>query len=217
MRIGARTPDTTLHRAHRVLNYLETGRWMHLHGYSLRNPDSTRYHLFARAAQEFSDENVLYLEFGVADGRTTRFWSGLLNNSQAKLHGFDSFEGLPTAWRLGGGLEAGHFSTGGTVPHISDPRVRFFKGWFSDTLSHYAWPAHDRLVVNVDADLYSSTVTVLDAVESHLQPGSVLYFDEFHHPADELRAFDEFLDRTGMKFELVGATPQLAGVMFRRL
>jgi hypothetical protein len=210
-------PDKTLHRIHRVLNYLEAGRWMHLHGYSLRSPDSNRYELFTRAAREFLDEHVLYLEFGVADGRTMRFWSGLLTNPRTKLHGFDSFEGLPTAWNLGGGLKAGAFSTGGRIPEIADPRVRVFRGWFSDTLRHYEWPAHDRLVVNVDADLYPSAVTVLDAVESHLQPGSVLYFDEFHHPADELRAFDEFLDRTGMKFELVGATPQLAGVMFRRL
>ena len=60
-------------------------------------------------------------------------------------------------------------------------------------------------------------MTVLDAVEGLLAPGAFLYFDEFNHRADEMRAFAEFLDRTGMRFELFAATPDLAQVAFRRL
>lgn len=190
---------------------------MYQHGYSLNDPDPDRYALFSRAARPIADEQVLYLEFGVATGNTMRFWSSLLHNPESMLHGFDSFEGLPTAWKLGGGQPAREFSTDGRLPQIDDPRVRFFKGWFADTLPDYQWPAHQRLVANIDADLYSSAVTVLDAIEPNLHPGSLLYFDEFNHRADELRAFDEFLDRTGMQFEFVGATPQLLGAMFRRI
>jgi hypothetical protein len=216
VQVGALVPDKTLHRLNRILNYLEAGRWMHRHSYPLCRFDPDRYALFRRIAAEISDEDVLYVEFGVAKGDTVRLWSKLLRNPKSALHGFDSFEGLPTSWPQGGGLVAGTFSRRGQIPIVDDPRVRFFKGWFGDTLCDYDWPDHDRLIVNIDSDLYSSAVTVLDHARPYLKPGSLLYFDEFNHRADELRAFDEFLERTGMDFELVGATPQLTHVMFRR-
>lgn len=190
---------------------------MRRRGYSLAQPAADRYELFRRAAHDIAAKDVLYLEFGVAHGVSMRFWCDLLRSPQSKLHGFDSFEGLPTAWTLGGGRVAGAFSADGHLPDLGDPRTRFFKGWFSETLPKYDWPEHEQLVVNIDADLYSSAVTVLDHVEPHLRPGSLLYFDEFNHRADEMRAFDEFLDRTQMEFELVGATPQLLAVCFRRV
>jgi hypothetical protein len=68
-----------------------------------------------------------------------------------------------------------------------------------------------------DADLYSSTVTALDAVADHLRPGSFLYFDEFNHRGDEMRALSEFLVRTDMWLRIVGATRDLTNVMFQRL
>jgi hypothetical protein len=217
VRVGARASDNTIRRLNRCLNYLEAGRWMRRHGYSLDDPAADRYELFRRAAREIADKQVLYIEFGVAHGVSMRFWCDLLRNPLSKLHGFDSFEGLPTAWSLGGGQEAGAFSVGGQVPDLGDPRTKFFKGWFAETLPHYEFPEHEQLVVNIDADVYSSAVTVLDAVEAHLRPGSLLYFDEFNHRADEMRAFDEFRERTQMEFELVGATPQLLAVCFRRV
>jgi hypothetical protein len=44
----------------------------------------------------------------------------------------------------------------------------------------------------MDADLYSSTVFVLNS-------GVFLYFDEFNHRADELRAVDECLEETQLE------------------
>lgn len=69
--------------------------------------------------------------------------------------------------------------------------------------------------MNCDADLYSSTVTVLNKIEPWLTPGSFIYFDEFDHRYDEMRAFAEFLDRTGMRFELYAASRDLAHAAFR--
>ena len=80
------------------------------------------------------------------------------------------------------------------MPFIDDPRVRFFPGWFEDTLPVYEWPEHEVLVAMFDADLYSSTVAALAAVRPHLRSGSLVYFDQFHHRADELRAFAELID-----------------------
>ena len=217
VRAGARAPDTMLRRLNRCLNYLEAGSWMNRHGYRLTKPAVDRYELFRHVSVDIAHKDVLYLEFGVAHAVAMRFWCDLLHNPSSKLHGFDSFEGLPTAWALGGGWEAGAFSAGGRIPELADPRVRFVKGWFADTLPRYEWPEHEQLVVNIDSDVYSSAVTVLEFVEPHLRPGSLLYFDEFNHRADELRAFDEFLERTHMDFELVGATPALLAVCFRRM
>ena len=72
------------------------------------------------------------------------------------------------------------------------------------------------LVLILDADLYSSTIYVLNALEKAIIPGTYVYFDEFYHRFDELRAFDEFIKRTSMKFSVVGATHRLKNVMFQR-
>jgi hypothetical protein len=90
------------------------------------------------------------------------------------------------------------------------------------------WPSsHDRLVVNLDADLYSSTAFVLSQLQPRLPIGSRIYFDEFNHRADELRAFDEFLEETNFTFvssrrrtslrtlRLSGSRSRLVGSIYR--
>ena len=80
---------------------------------------------------------------------------------------------------------------------IPDPRVRFYKGWFSETLPDYRPPEHDRLIVNIDSDLWQSATTVLRHFRDLIVPGTILYFDEFSDPANELKAFDEFVQPPG--------------------
>jgi len=213
-RLGAVCPQAALYYSNGVVNYLEVGKWMRSHGYAAPDRFKTRSALFDMIARRVSDRRVLYLEFGVASGDSMRYWAQALRNPDAHLHGFDSFEGLPSTWIST--RPKGYFSTGGQPPQIADPRVRFFKGWFQETLPTYTPPDHDCLLVNMDADLYSSTAFVLDGIKEWLQPGALIYFDEFNHRADELRAFDEFLEATGIRFELIGATQGLAGVAFQR-
>jgi hypothetical protein len=213
-RLGTRCSRRTIHRLNAVVNYLEAGRWMRERGFDTGRRVDTREEIFELIAADVADEAVLYLEFGVFEGASMRTWSGLLRNPRAQLHGFDSFEGLPEGWSLD--ESSGHFSTRGDVPQIDDPRVRFFKGWFEDTLPAYEPPPHERLVVNVDADLYSSAALVLAAVEPWLEPGAYLYFDELNDRAHELRAFDEFLERTRMRFRTVAVSRELAHAAFRR-
>src|SRR5207253_5177028 len=122
----------------------------------------------------------------------------LLKNSGSHLHGFGSFEGLPEPWQPG--KERGAFSTGGQIPSIDDPRVKFFKGWFNETLKTYSPPPHEEFVINIDAELYNSTTEVLAWAECLLKPGSYLYFDEFSDRRHELKAFDEFLRRSSKRF-----------------
>jgi hypothetical protein len=211
--VGRRCSARTIHRLNAVINYLEVGRWMREHGHADVPRVSSREEVFGAMAREVADEAVLYLEFGVYEGASMRWWSRTLRSPDARLHGFDSFEGLPEPWSVGEGK--GHFSTGGRVPELDDPRVEFHKGWFEETLPSFRIEPAERLVANLDADLYSSTAYVLSFLRSSIVPGTYLYFDEFHDRAHELRAFDEFLRESGRSFSAVAATSELTHVAFR--
>lgn len=212
-RAGEHLSAKTTLSLHSAVNYLELGRWMRAHGY--RVPKRVRYReeLFHLVASEIADRNVLYLEFGVWQGEVTHYWSKLLRNPESRLHGFDSFEGLPEDWHA---MPKSGFSVGGQIPQIDDRRVQFFKGWFEDTLPRYRFPAHEVLVLNLDADLYSSTRFVLKTVQEQIQPGTYLYFDNFNQPAHEVRAFEEFVRESKMSFRLLGASYAFGNVLFQR-
>jgi len=213
-RLGGYCTPGILHRMNATINYLETGRWFKSHGFSNSDPVPSRLALFDHVAEEIADKRVAYLEFGVWKGESMRYWSKLLKNPDSVLHGFDSFEGLPEAWNIASGEAT--FSTQGELPKIDDPRVKFYKGWFDATLEDYEVPDNDVLVLSLDADLYSSTKTVLDALCDSIKPGTYLYFDEFSDRQHELRAFDEFIRATGMSFRALGADATLTHVVFQR-
>jgi Macrocin-O-methyltransferase (TylF) len=215
-RLGARCTPSLVYSLNGLFNYLHVGWWLRAHGYDPAVRVNSRYELFDLLGVELDGKAVLYLEFGVHTGASMRYWSRLLKNPRSRLHGFDSFVGLPHDWTLEG-HGRGYFSTGGAVPTIEDPRVSFFPGWFEDTLPRYVWPEHEVLVAMLDADLYSSTATALSFVSDRLQPGSYVYFDQFHHRGDELRAFAELLDEHDMRFRLVAASKELTNVLFERL
>jgi hypothetical protein len=215
-RVGSHASSKVVYNLNGALNYLHAGWWLRDHGFVPGVRVRTREQLFDLVGAELADRDVLYLEFGVHEGASLRYWSRLLRNPRSRLHGFDSFLGLPHDWTLEG-HERGYFSTGGAVPLIDDPRVELFTGWFEETLPRYRWSAHEALVVMLDADLYTSTATVLEHVRERLRPGSYLYFDQFHHRGDELRAFAELVDEHELRFRLVGATTELSSVLFQRL
>jgi hypothetical protein len=213
-RAGAACSLSTLLRLNSAVNYLWVGHWMKSRGFRVLRCVDSREQLFGIAAEEIGGREVLYLEFGVYRGSSMRIWSHLLHNPKSTLHGFDSFEGLPESWDLS--AEKGHFAMGGTVPVIEDSRVSFFKGWFNDTLAQYVLPPHERLFVNFDADLYSSTKTVLNFLKPHISLGTYLYFDEFQAREHESKAFEEFLSETGWAFQVVAASRGLTHVLFQR-
>jgi hypothetical protein len=214
-RAGQHLSRTAIHRLNATLNYLEVGRWMRAHGHDTRRRFDRREQLYDLVGRQVADRDVLYMEFGVWRGDATRYWSKLLRNPRAKLHGFDSFEGLPEAWNFDS--PRGYFSVEGAIPKIEDPRVKFFKGWFEETLPQYRLPSHDVLILNLDADLYSSTRYVLERMRDAIAPGTYLFFDEFCDRLHEMRAFDEFVASTGMKFRLLGVTQTMAHALFRRV
>jgi len=158
--------------------------------------------LFAHALSHLRGSKKLYLEFGVYEGSSLRWWAEHLTDPAARFVGFDSFEGLPEDWRPG--HDHGHFGTAGP-PRIEDPRVSFVVGWFDDTLADYKPPEHDQLIVNVDSDLYSSAKTVLNWLEPHVRSGTLVYFDELPDRDHEMRAFLESLAANGRRVTPLGA------------
>jgi hypothetical protein len=212
-RIGAHCSARTIHRLNAAINFLEAGRWFKENAVEDRKRFAGRSDLFRYIGGQLADQRVLYLEFGVHEGGTISFWSRLLKNRESHLHGFDSFEGLPEDWVYG--VPKASFSTAGRIPVIDDPRVKFFKGWFEDTLPMYQLPEHDVLVINCDADLYSSTKTILTNLKPHIRAGTYLYFDEFCDRAHELKAFNEFRIENEIRFRVVGALRDLQAVLFQ--
>ena len=211
--VGAFLPRWLASGSLALAETLEMGCWLRASGYAGKGCAPNRTALFEAVARQVENRVVLYLEFGVWQGASISLWSDLLKNHRSMLHGFDSFVGLPEDWIPG--FQKGHFSTRGNTPVIGDPRIKFFKGWFHDTLPRYALPTHDVLIVNVDCDLYLPSRYVLDVLAPHFLEGDFLYFDEFHLPHDEPRAFRELTRNTGLKFSLVGATSGFAGAMFK--
>ena len=145
---GQRLPNKHLLHLQATLNYLKLGRWMHEHDFHLSGRVSNRLEVWASVSKQVTHHKVLYLEFGVYLGESMRYWSRELKNPESRLHGFDSFEGLPEE---GGPWHKGQFDAGGVIPVIDDPRVQFFKGSFDQVLPTYSVPPHDVLVINMDA------------------------------------------------------------------
>jgi hypothetical protein len=210
--VGRRLPNRVQYHLNAVFDYLSLGAWMGRRGLTPRH-FADREALFAHLGDRCGKEQVLYLEFGVAGGASMRTWARLLRHPKTELHGFDSFEGLPTDWILD--RPAGHFDQQGRPPTIDDARVRLHKGWFAETFAGFQWPeGWDRLVANFDADLYSSTSEALRFIEDHIRPGTILYFDEFNHHEHERRALEESLARTGARIIAVGETRAMSKVAF---
>ncbi|MDQ4018254.1 MAG: TylF/MycF family methyltransferase [Actinomycetota bacterium] len=211
--VGARLPDPALYAIAMTVNYLRLGRWMRVRGYSFPARLPHRTDVWDAVLERIADRKVLYLEFGVHRGRSMRYWSERLRHPDARLEGFDSFEGLPEDFDERR-YPKGRFSTGGVPPALDDPRVRFHQGWFEDTLPAYELPEHDVLFVNLDADLYSSTIYVLRQLRGAIGPGVYLYFDDLSRPEHEPKAFDEFTAETGLAFRAVAADRTLNHAVF---
>ena len=163
----------------------------------------TRNELLAKSISAVT-VNGLYCEFGVYTGGTINVIADL--RPDATIHGFDSFEGLPESWRDGFGK--GAFAINGLPPVRKN--VILHKGWFDQVLPR--WKAEHLgpvAFLHMDADLYSSTKTVLDILADRIVPGTVIQFDELiAYPGfqynGELKAWREFSAAHRVRFEYIG-------------
>jgi predicted O-methyltransferase YrrM len=164
-------------------------------------------------ALRLAPDDGMALEFGVYTGGT------LTVIAQARdgrgVYGFDSFAGLPEGWRSR--YPAGAFEVD-AVPTI--PGAELVVGLFEETLAGFL-AGHPGPVafLHLDADLYSSTRTVLEHVGPRLRPGSVILFDEYFNYAGweehEHRAWQEFVAASGVGFRYEGYTQNDEQVVVR--
>lgn len=158
-----------------------------------------------------SDPNGLFLEFGVAQGRTIRH---LASHRTSPIYGFDSFEGLPEDWRSGFGR--GTFAM--NAPSVPS-NVTLIKGLFGDTLPEFL-SSHTGFVsfLHVDCDLYSSTKCIFDSLGDRIMKGTVIVFDEYWNfpgwQQHEHKAFEEFKASRHMTCVPLGFVPSHQQVGF---
>jgi hypothetical protein len=166
-------------------------------------PVDSKYHLLSLALKEADiSADRMICEFGVFQGSTINHLAGKTNKT---IFGFDSFEGLPEAWDHG--LAKGHFAVD-RLPTVR-PNVRLIKGWFNESIPPFLTQHGGKIgFLHVDCDLYSSTRTVFELLESRLTPGTVIVFDEYFNFPNwkngEHKAFQEFLARTGLACDYLG-------------
>ena len=120
-----------------------------------------------------------------------------------KGYGFDTFEGLPEDWH---DEKAGTYSSDGNVPKIKGGE--FIVGKFEDTLpDFFAKTRPIASIINLDADLYSSTICALNFAKSVIDQHTILIFDEFimnkYWEQDEYKALEEFCSNNDYTYEVL--------------
>ena len=155
------------------------------------------------SGQMGDDIPIDYIELGVFQGESIRRWSQINKHPDSRFFGFDTFEGLPEKWMEN---PAGTFNVDGNIPEIDDPRVNFIKGRFQDSLPNFVstFEPRNRLVMHLDADLYSSTLFSLIQFNKFIVDGTILIFDEFSEINHEFAAFREFAQICYRKWTLMG-------------
>jgi hypothetical protein len=207
-RVGGRLPARTIRGIRLAMNYVYLGYWTRHNGFATPNRVPDRVAVFDSIAHLVGEKQVLYLEFGVYKGQSLAYWSSALKNPESRLHAFDSFRGLPETFDT---LThpIGKFDVGGALPNIGDSRIEFHVGWFEETVPGFELPSHDQLLINLDADLYSSTKLVLDHLSPYIKPGVILYFDDMSRTEHEPAALADFMAENGKSFEMLATDETL--------
>lgn len=154
------------------------------------------------------------LEFGVYKGGSINYFAKKLPDF--KLVGFDSFEGLEEDW-TGTFLGRNALTVQGVLPRVLK-NVQLRKGWFVDTLPAYLSEVRaNRTVyrlINIDCDTYKPTKFILEQLESHMNPGLIIVFDEYFNyinwPEHEFAAFVEFTKERNISYNYIAFTDATA-------
>ncbi len=164
-----------------------------------------RLNLFEHVIKTEQLEEFDYLEFGVSKGHSFKWWRKRITNPAVRFYGFDTFTGLPEAW---GPYKKGDMSSGNSFPDVeNDSRCEFITGLFQQTLPGFLekHPLNRRLVIHLDADLYSATLYLLTSLHPYLKKGDILLFDEFNVPVHEFKAWCDYVESFYVEYEVLGA------------
>ncbi len=188
----------------------ELSKWIHHHRhceysdfYTFRFNYAKREDLYEHVIRSQKLDEIDYLEFGVATGNSFRWWTSRMQNPSARFYGFDTFSGLPEDW---GPFRKGDMNNGNKPPEIKDDRHTFYQGLFQQTLLPFLkeYKSDRRKVIHMDADLYTATLYVLTLLTPYLNPGDIVFFDEFNVPMHEFKAFREWTESFYIQYEVLG-------------
>lgn len=163
-----------------------------------------------RFASDMASLDGLYIELGVYKGRTINFISAL--NPTKIIYGFDSFKGLPEDWeRTDKHFPKESFALEKNEQPYLNPNIVINIDLFHQSLPEFCQNhmSKDSQIsfLHVDCDLYSSTRDALKHLGPFLRRNSVVIFDEFYnYPGSEnheFKAFIEFANKSGTKFECI--------------
>lgn len=171
--------------------------------YSYTYNYDNRFNLYQHVLDSGKLTTFNYLEFGVLNGKSLKWWLANANHPDTRFFGFDTFTGLPEDW---GPFKAGEMNAGNAPPIVNDTRCSFYQGLFQQTLHPFlkSYNNAPTTVVHIDCDLYTSTLFVLTTLAPHLKPGDILLFDEFNVPLHEFKAFTEWTNAYYINYQLIG-------------
>ncbi len=161
--------------------------------FNQQNRARERWEFFVRAFDYLTDSKIDgdYHEFGSHRCRTIR-----MALSAARMHNldkmrfvvYDSFAGLPDPspydgdprWKAGALTTSLRTFRDLTRAHgIYVDRIEAVKGYYHDTLTDPDAKPQTIAFANVDCDLYESAIYVFRYVDTQLEPGSIVYLDDY--------------------------------------
>jgi len=162
-------------------------------------------YLYSLIENHAKDEPIDFFEFGVFQGSSILGLSKRHDNPNSRFFGFDAFEGgYPENWHQ---HKQGDYASG--IPKTNDKRVKFVKGKFQDSLDDFldTFKPKNRLIVHMDADLYSSTLYVLTKLDRLFDEKTIITFDEFAYLDREFLAFYDYTRSYYRDYEIIHHIP----------
>jgi hypothetical protein len=176
--------------------------------------DATMSYLCAAGEMATGD----YYEFGICGAGQFRCALAIAHKwglDDMRFFAFDSFKGLPATGHLT--MTESDFLDSIRAQGIFVDKVETIKGFYTDTLTdalrqQFVARKRPAVFVNVDCDLHESAVPVFAFIEPLIQPGTVIYMDDFYasficgqrqiHGGmwGTARAFFDFAARSSPKF-----------------
>ena len=179
------------------------------------------YNLF-KLARHICEEDIPgnFVECGVSRGGASFMLAYVIDKYSQRPRqqfGFDTFEGMPepsehdiqngvfandTGWgsgTCGGKLsEVQQVANQLELSHI----ITLIPGYFENTLGLWVMEIGNIALLHLDADWYTSTVTILDNFYDNVIPGGFLQFDDYNHWEGCKKAVDEFQFDHNISFDL---------------
>ena len=163
-----------------------------------------------------NNENELFMEFGVHEGKSINFFSKYLKEKNKKIYGFDSFQGQPDDW-------PGYIRTKGYQKLDKkdmdklNSNVEIIDGLVQNTLEKFLLDKEKKkiLFVHMDLDFYPSTLFVLKKIKPYLSNNAIILFHAVHNYSGwkngVIKAINETFEKN--EFEFIAFSSKIQGVI----